>query len=461
MKLQTSKSHIDRIILNSKIFETIKVPENLKRMGEIQKYISRLRNSVNLLDHSKPKEKKKYRNKFHPSRSVVIKDKKEEKGKLIFNYSNKLNRYRITDENKNNNNNNKLITKSRLYNDKLSLLKEKNKTILNKILKNKEKNRHNSDNASNEKMNNSKDTKTFVTSFDFPKIKENNEDSPGIAITELNENNKNVKHRNNKYSLPIIETHSTRGATLVSSNSRNRIKSHIIKTSNSFNMKRKNNKFLTQEEKSNLITIDNQNPINTLDKNKEKEDINKLNKKLISLFGYDYKNPKPSSPEIANFIKRMKKQKTYLNKKNYEYELDKWIMRSKMKYVKWKFGINELEKYFMNIDEYGIKEKNELELRKNFYKKLDLLIDDLKEEREIRRIKEREKVYGIDIKKEEKKVTKDNEYWIDDKALNKMQEQNNFLKMAKERKLKEQKNREIIDNILLKSKQRAYNIQNS
>ena len=45
-------------------------------------------------------------------------------------------------------------------------------------------------------------------------------------------------------------------------------------------------------------------------------------------------------------------------------------------------------------------------------------------------------------------------------AKNKMVEQNIFLKKAKERKLKEQKNREIIDNILLKCKQRAFNINN-
>ena len=136
-------------------------------------------------------------------------------------------------------------------------------------------------------------------------------------------------------------------------------------------------------------------------------------------------------------------------------------MNSKMKYAKWKFGINELEKYFMDVEEFGIKERNELEIRKTFYKKLNLLIDDIKDEQEMKRIKEREKDYGINIKKEDKKLIRDNEYWIDEKALNKMSEQNHFLKMAKQRKIREQRNRDIIDYILLKCRQSANNINNS
>ena len=42
-----------------------------------------------------------------------------------------------------------------------------------------------------------------------------------------------------------------------------------------------------------------------------------------------------------------------------------------------------------------------------------------------------------------------------------MKEQNLFLKMTKERKIKERRNREIIDDILIRSKNIAYNIHNS
>ena len=382
---------------------------------------------------------------FHPSRSVLIKNIKNE------NENNNSNRY---EENRESKSNNKIISNSRLYGDRLSQLKEKNKKLLNKILKNKKKNKDNLTNSSNEKIEKSRDNNIFVTSFDISKVKEKNENSSGVIITELNETNKKIVSRNYKYSLPKIESKSVRDNIMLSQNSRNRNKTHIIKPNISFNIKRQKNKFLTKEEKDYVNTIDNNNPINIFNKSKEKEDINKL-------FGYDFRQSKPSNPEISNIIKGIKNLKNNINKKYSEYELDKWIMNSKMKYAKWKFGINELEKYFMDVEEFGIKERNELEIRKTFYKKLNLLIDEIKDEQEMKRIKEREKDYGINIKKEDKKLIRDNEYWIDEKALNKMSEQNHFLKMAKQRKIREQRNRDIIDYILLKCRQSANNINNS
>ena len=448
MKLINSRSNVDRLLLNSKIFQTINIPEKIKGLSQIQKYMSNLRYSLDLLDQSRFKKKT---NLFHPSRSVLIKKIKNE------NENNNSNRY---EENRESKSNNKIISNSRLYGDRLSQLKEKNKKLLNKILKNKKKNKDNLTNSSNEKIEKSRDNNIFVTSFDTSKVKEKNENSSRIIITELNETNKKIVSRNYKYSLPKIESKSVRDNIMLSQNSRNRNKTHIIKPNISFNIKRQKNKFLTKEEKDYVNTIDNNNPINIFNKSKEKEDINKLNKKLISLFGYDFRQSKPSNPEISNIIKGIKNLKNNINKKYSEYELDKWIMNSKMKYAKWKFGINELEKYFMDVEEFGIKERNELEIRKTFYKKLNLLIDDIKDEQEMKRIKEREKDYGINIKKEDKKLIRDNEYWIDEKALNKMSEQNHFLKMAKQRKIREQRNRDIIDYILLKCRQSANNINN-
>lgn len=448
MKLLNSRSNVDRLLFNSKIFQTINIPEKIKGLSQIQKYMSNLRYSLDLLDQSRFKKKT---NLFHPSRSVLIKNIKNE------NENNNSNRY---EENRESKSNNKIISNSRLYGDRLSQLKEKNKKLLNKILKNKKKNKDNLTNSSNEKIEKSRDNNIFVTSFDTSKVKEKNENSSRIIITELNETNKKIVSRNYKYSLPKIESKSVRDNIMLSQNSRNRNKTHIIKPNISFNIKRQKNKFLTKEEKDYVNTIDNNNPINIFNKSKEKEDINKLNKKLISLFGYDFRQSKPSNPEISNIIKGIKNLKNNINKKYSEYELDKWIMNSKMKYAKWKFGINELEKYFMDVEEFGIKERNELEIRKTFYKKLNLLIDDIKDEQEMKRIKEREKDYGINIKKEDKKLIRDNEYWIDEKALNKMSEQNHFLKMAKQRKIREQRNRDIIDYILLKCRQSANNINN-
>lgn len=302
----------------------------------------------------------------------------------------------------------------------------------------------------------------FMTRFNSLTTKNNNQKKykeKENAITELNETkdnkdylniNRMLKNKSNKIQLPkIVESKSTRnGLTIDNQYTRNnQIKIYIMKPNKSFDINRKN---------ANITNNSN----STLEQN-SKDNISGLNKKLVELFGYNHKYSNPKNPQMIKFISRLNNLKKILRKKNYEYELNKWIMSSKFKYAKWKFGINDLDKYFTDVEELGIKEKNELELRKSFYKKIDLLINQLREEKEIREIKEREKAYGIDINKEDSnKKVKDNEYWIDDMAKNKMVEQNIFLKKAKERKLKEQKNREIIDNILLKCKQRAFNINN-
>ena len=462
MKLQSSKSQTNRYILNTKIFQTINIPEKKKGVGDIQQYLSALKKSIKLLDQSKSKEKLNQRNSMHPSKSVMIKNKSIEKEKdtldIINNYnSNKSNRYNTNDESK-------IKNKSRLYKDKLS--------VLNKLLKNKNKKNNNTDinNINNNNTINNhalfnknrysqkllrslpktKNSEIFMTSFDYSKEKK---DDKGILKTELNEPNKisiNINKNNNRFSLPKIEPKSTRGMVLDERKTRNdRMKSHILRPNFSFDTKRIKD----------ILNKNNENE--NEEKEKEKDIIIELNKKLISLFGYDHRHSTPTRPDIENFVKKLKSIKKIINRKSFEYELDKWIMRSKIKYVDWKFGINELEKYFTDVDEFGVKEKNELELRKSFYKKLNILIDNLKEEKEIKRIKEREKAYGIKAEKEEKKVIKNNEYWNDDKAINFMREQYQFLKKVKERKIREQKNRDIIQNILIKSRQRAYNINNS
>ena len=446
MKLKTSKSHIDKIILNSKIFHTIKFPENKKGLSDIQKYLSQLGNSVKLLNNTKSNDKIIQRNSIHISRSVLLKNKKEE---------NKSSTYEINDDYKSYN---KSKIRTKYCSDKTTLLKERNELILNRILKNKEKSESNIIKVTDEKIRNSKKEEIFVTSFDFPKVKEKNDKKgvSGILKADLNETNKktiNSRFRNYRLSLPKIGSDSIKGNTIELPNSPNRIKSHIIRPNISFNKKIDKNKLYTKEENTDINNI---NPKEKLDK----LNLHQLNKKLISLFGYDFKNPTPISPQIGNFLKKLKKIKLLLNKKNCEYELDKWIMRSKMKYVKWKFGIDDLEKYFMNVDEFGIKEKNELELRKSFYKKLNILIDELKEEKEMRKIKEREKAYGINANNEEKDVIKNIKFWNGEKAMNIMKEQSKILKMTKQRKIKEQKNREIIESILIKTKQRAFNINN-
>ena len=459
MKLKPSRNHLDKINLNIKLFQTIKIPEKNKVICQIQKFINNLGNSIKLLET--PNSKKKINNgKFiHPSKSLLIKHKIHKKRKYLLSHSsNKSDINELTNnEYTNNIKNIKLSIKPRIYSDKLSLLKEKNKTITNKILKSREKSEDNSMDTSNYTMNKYINDKKFVSSFDIPNIKMKKEDIEMMS-TELSENNKNINYLNYKDSLPKIRSKSSSRNNSDSLNSSNTFNSDIIRPNNSLDVKIKNNKFMTRN-KSDINIIRTQNPINFMDncKNKKKYDINKLNKKLISLFRYDYKHSKPSSPEMTNFIKGLKKQRNYINKKNYENELLKWLMNSKMKETEWKIGINNLEKYFVDVDEYRIKEKIESELKKGSDKNIALLIDDLKEENQINEIKQIKKKYGIN----DKNIEDSEYYYIGEKYSEKLKEESLILKRMKERKIKEQKSREIIEYILLKNKQKVFNIINS
>ena len=458
MKLQSSRSRINSYMFNNKIFQTIKIPENRKGIDEIQKCVIKLKKSVKLLDQSKSKDKINQRNSIHPSKSVIIKNKKSESNDIINDNKSEITIRSNTNTNDNTQNNN---NKSRLYKDKLS--------VLNKILKNKNKKINNTDinntviNINNtsainialikkyqRKMSNINKGETFMTSFDNT---QNNNNDKSILKTELNNpNNKNIlnkKDNKSRLSLPRIEPKSTRGLIIEQRNKRNdRIKSQRLRPNFSFDNKRISEIINNCEN----------------EKGKEMSYIIQLNKKLVSLFGYDYKHSTPSRPDVANFIKKLKNIKKILNKKNEQYELDKLIIKAKMKYVDWKLGNNESEKYFTN-NEFNLKEKNGAEMRQSFYKKLNLSIDVSKEEKENKKTKEKEnkktKTFYIDLKKEDEKLFKNNDKWNNDKALNLLKEQYHCLKKVKERKIKEQKNRDIIQRIIIKSRQRAFNINNS
>jgi hypothetical protein len=299
--------------------------------------------------------------------------------------------------------------------------------------------------------------KIIIDSYTNTKISNNNNKEKFITESYTNytnnfPNNKNIlnkKDNKSRLSLPRIEPKSTRGLIIEQRNKRNdRIKSQRLRPNFSFDNKRISEIINNCEN----------------EKGKEMSYINQLNKKLVSLFGYDYKHSTPSRPDVANFIKKLKNIKKILNKKNEQYELDKLIIKAKMKYVDWKLGNNESEKYFTN-NEFNLKEKNGEEMRKSFYKKLNLLMDVSKEEKENKKTKEKEnkktKTFYIDLKKEDEKLFKNNDQWNNDKALNLLKEQYHCLKKVKERKIKEQKNRDIIQRIIIKSRQRAFNINNS
>ena len=136
-------------------------------------------------------------------------------------------------------------------------------------------------------------------------------------------------------------------------------------------------------------------------------------------------------------------------------------MSSKFKYAKWRFGVADIDKYFVDMKEFGENEEKELEMRKSFYEKVNLVINELKEDKERRELLNIERKYGIKIDNEEKKTLKDNEYWNEDKANNKMGEICKVLKLTKQRKLKEKEQRNLIEEILFQCKKGVNNINNS
>ena len=87
MKLKPSRNHLDKINLNIKLFQTIKIPEKNKVICQIQKFINNLGNSIKLLET--PNSKKKINNgKFiHPSKSLLIKHKIHKKRKYLLSHS--------------------------------------------------------------------------------------------------------------------------------------------------------------------------------------------------------------------------------------------------------------------------------------------------------------------------------------------------------------------------------------
>ena len=131
-------------------------------------------------------------------------------------------------------------------------------------------------NNSNETMHKYINDKKFVNIFNIPNIIMKNRDIE-IMSTDLSENNKNINYLNYKNSLPKIGSNSSSRNNSDSLNSSNTFSSHIIRPNNSFDGKIKNNKFITRN-KSDINIIKSQNPINRMDKykNKKKYDINKI-----------------------------------------------------------------------------------------------------------------------------------------------------------------------------------------
>lgn len=180
---------------------------------------------------------------------------------------------------------------------------------------------------------------------------------------------------------------------------------------------------------------------------------------------------------IERIVKNMKEKNDKITKriKNRlaEQNMINWEMKSKFKLAQWKYGIAETQKYFIDMQAYGKPEEDELIKRKTFYDLVEDLIDDIKKtknEKEIKSIEDKYngnrnyKKFG-DVKKKVDKKKEDNknndDLYAVDNAINKSKELSDVLKKIELRKIREQKKRDLIDNIFFKCDLRQKSINNS
>ena len=177
---------------------------------------------------------------------------------------------------------------------------------------------------------------------------------------------------------------------------------------------------------------------------------NKSTKNLINRYELIKKTEK-----IEKLIKENNlKIKNRINYKIAEQNLVDWIIKSKLKFARWKFGIPEIEKYFVDLNAFGKREEQELLKRKTFYDSVEEIIGEIKQKEEERDKQEIMDEYNKDEKnylnRKDIKVNKEYDENINanDNVMNKHFETSKVLKKIKLRKLNEERTRRIINKIL-------------
>ena len=505
MKIKNKNNTIDKSLIHSKIFQSLRVPDRNKQLKELQTNVINLRNSLGLLTSPKKKNKNKI-NRKKPRKSIIM--GYLPKSMMMNNYYKEKQIKRLKSlEN--------FIPQNKLYSETLSINtpnKDKNKLYMNKAFSLKRKNfellqKMNKKNEIKDSYNNMfkiNKNDIFMTETNLPdinninKINEKN-NSLRKVFTENNNYYENTinKIKYNKYKSHNLN-YNIKDEIMRSSSDRNMLppirlrKEKLLKSQKDKNIQIKNssnNNKLTDSLEKNLstisnITIESKNDMENEIKdnfevypnkekikksltieaekrnNKRKKKIEKLNNQLNTIFGNSYHNKKEETEnkDLINKINQI--GKNFKNKK-YTYDIEKWLMSSKFKYANWKYGIADINKYFIDMKEFGEQEEKELEMRKSFYEHVDRVINELKEDKEKRDLLNIEHKYGINIKTEEKKILKQNEYWNEDQANNKRGELCKVLKITKERKIREKQKRNVIEEILFQCKKGINNIINS
>ena len=501
--MKNSNSSIEQKFVYSKIFQELTVPERNKRLKDLQKNIIILRNSLGLL--SIPKNKRKV-NRPKTRKSIKINSLPESMIKDLYKQK-RTKRFSIFESYspQKNNSNNELLTinneikeANRLYLDRspaLNAIKRKNDVLLQKINRKNDLN-----NDSYKDLYNIHKNEVFMTEFNLPNINTVNKKHNSLrkvhtesnnyyedTINYLNYNKDSTRNYNYNYNdiykAEIIRSSSDKNFLPPIKLKKEKLLGKNSLKNNGYNQNQIRNRYnQIYNEPENNISLSNNSlkEENDIENNKNpdinkqkryltieterrylpKKKISKTKNRMISIVG-DNNQGRKDGPEIKNLVKRINNISANVKNRQLYYELEKWIMSSKFKYANWKYGIADINKYFVDMKGFGEQEEKELEMRKSFYEKVELVINELKEEKEKRDLLNIESKYGIKINDEEKKIIKDNEYWIDDQACDKLEEMSKVLKMTKERKIKEKEKRNLIEKIMFQCKKGVNNINNS
>ena len=208
--------------------------------------------------------------------------------------------------------------------------------------------------------------------------------------------------------------------------------------------------------------------INITDNSFIKKFPNIINNKSTKNF-VDRKELKQSTDKMAYLIKEDNTEiKNKITYKKSEQNLQDWIMKSKMKFARWKFGISEIDKYFVDMKVFGKPEELELLRRKTFYDAFDELVDDIngkKEENNVKKIIE-EYTRKEDDNSFDRLYKKGNKGYnsvvnMTDIFNNKNSKESKMIQDIKKRKYKEEKTRYLINQMLVENDLRMKDIKRS
>lgn len=284
----------------------------------------------------------------------------------------------------------------------------------------------------------------------FDKI---NKNSNEIFITNFDTNNKNNNNNlNNRYSQYIKNVNSLNSNNYRSSSLKKQlppINRNLL--SNNIRLRNNNTTTINSLEDQYLYLnqlINDDNKINkTVDNNNINNNISYVETENSKGSKRKPKMVKLNEREILKMIKKNKIITNIIQKGKSELEYSNLDFETKFKYLNWKYGISDVNKYFIDIDAYKRTEEDEINDKKSFYDRLDDMIDNIKIAKKNKNIENIAKQFGVKLKMDENGNNK-NKIDDSDKIYYKRREAYNSLIQIFRKQKDERKRREKIENIL-------------